>query len=115
MEAASPFTGFRLESEHRGDAMVARLAGDFDLAGCAQVTALLALRERERAGLLVIDLSELTWIDSSALSELLRAQLAAQNEGFRLAIVRPRPALGKMLRVTGADRLLPLVDASPAA
>jgi anti-sigma B factor antagonist len=57
---------------------------------------------------LVIDLSELRFMDSSALHVVLRANRTMDRQGGVLALAGPRDPVAKMLRLTAADQLLPV-------
>ena len=64
----------------------------------------------------VIDLRELTFIDSTGLALLLGVNEMAQDGGFALSIVSEHDdAARKIFRMTGTERLLPLVDEPPSA
>ena len=64
---------------------------------------------------LIVDMREVTFIDSTGLSLLLKADgLARQNE-FDLHIVRsPTEIVQAVMEATGVDKFLPLVDEPPA-
>ena len=64
---------------------------------------------------LIIDLSGLRFMDSSALHELLRVNRALDRQGGLLALVSPQAAVAKILRLTTADRLIPVFDSVAAA
>ena len=87
-----------------------------ELSGEADVTNSDALREvldTEVAKLprtLIIDLSGLRFMDSSALHALLRVNRALDRQGSVLALVSPQAAVAKILRLTTADRLIPVFD-----
>jgi anti-anti-sigma factor len=84
------------------------------LSGEADVTNSDALREvldTEVAKLprtLIIDLSGLRFMDSSALHVILRANRAMDRQGGVLALASPREPVAKMLRLTAADQLIPV-------
>jgi len=76
-------------------------AGELDLAVCGRV-------EREVDALLaagcpvvVVDLRELTFIDSSGVHELVRCRDAAQVQGARLALKLEPGAVSRALEVCG--------------
>jgi anti-sigma B factor antagonist len=62
----------------------------------------------------VIDLRELTFIDSTGLALLLAVNEMAQDGGFALSIVSNQDDFArKIFRMTGTERLLPVVDEPP--
>ena len=84
------------------------------LDGEADVTNSDALREAldaevaKQPSLLIIDLSELRFMDSSALHVILRANRSMDRQGGVLALACPRDPIAKVLRLTAADQLLPV-------
>jgi anti-sigma B factor antagonist len=87
------------------------LTGEFDLA------AVPAARERfEQAAAgrprgVVLDLAEVTFADSSALRELLRAHAALRAEGVRLVLAAVPANVERLLDLTRARDLLELAPA----
>jgi anti-sigma B factor antagonist len=59
----------------------------------------------------VIDLRELTFIDSSGLRALLAACQRLSSRGLRVSCLHPPARLLRVFRVTGTDRLLPFDEA----
>jgi anti-sigma B factor antagonist len=55
-----------------------------------------------------VDLSGVSFIDSSALSVLVRAHERAQNKGDHLQLLRPSPPCVKVFNITGLDRVFDL-------
>ena len=64
---------------------------------------------------LVVDLREVTLLDSTGIGELVRAQQRARRAGRRLVVVRGRGTpIAQVLTATAMDRVLELAD-DPAA
>ena len=61
---------------------------------------------RKKPGLLIIDLSGLRFLDSSALEVILRASRALSNDGGTLALVNPQNTVARILQITEADQLV---------
>jgi anti-anti-sigma factor len=61
----------------------------------------------------VIDLRDVTLMDSTGLRWLITADALSQEEGFRLWIVRPTGAVERTLAATGMAARLPIVDRPP--
>jgi anti-sigma B factor antagonist len=57
---------------------------------------------------LILELSGLRFMDSSALHVILQANRALDRQGGMMALVAPQDAVAKMLRLTTADRLVPV-------
>jgi anti-anti-sigma factor len=87
-------------------------AGELDLATVPQlereVEAVLSQGLRE----VVIDLGELTFMDSSALRLFLTLSQRARGEGFTLSMVNPAEQVRSVLQITGAEQSLPLGEDS---
>jgi anti-anti-sigma factor len=86
---------------------VVRVSGDFDVSGCGRFR---NASERPDAELVVVDLRETTFLDSSALSELIGLQRRIEIRGSRLAILRPGGKADRIFKLTGIDGHLPLYD-----
>lgn len=78
-----------------------RLAGELDLATAPQLGA--ALSDAQRAGRVVLDVGELTFIDSSGCSELV-ALVRPENGPVHLTIVNAGPAVVRSLELMGLTR-----------
>ena len=87
-------------------APVLAVSGELDLASTPTLEQEL---DRVRAGtpsLIIIDLRELEFMDSTGLSVLIRAHQHAQQTGYRLGIVNGSRQIRRLLSLTGvADRL----------
>jgi anti-anti-sigma factor len=64
---------------------------------------------------LVVDLTEVTFIDSSGLSALLTASTRARERGGAVALVLAQGEPPSIFRFRGVDRLLALYDSREAA
>lgn len=103
---------FQIESRHSGEAVVVRLGGEFDVA-CEEhfdrIVAALAAESKT----LVVDLSELSFIDSSGLRALLRAWKRCEADGASLTVVPGTGQVRQAMALTGADEVLPIVAEAP--
>ncbi|NUW38668.1 STAS domain-containing protein [Nonomuraea rhodomycinica] len=61
------------------------------------------------AGLLIVDLSAVSFCDASGLAVLVGIQRRARPRGVALTLKAPRPLMTTLLRVTGLDRVLTVV------
>jgi len=84
------------------------LSGEADVTNSGALRELLDAEVAKEPSTLVIDLSELRFMDSSALHVILRATRAMDRQGGVLALAGPRDPVAKMLRLTAADQLLPV-------
>jgi anti-anti-sigma factor len=83
--------------------------GELDLAGAPELGRLLAA-EREAGHDLVVDLRELTFIDSSGLAVLVWAAQSAAGSGRALRLRPPPPPVMRTFDVTGLSGLLPFTE-----
>jgi anti-sigma B factor antagonist len=95
--------------ERDADTAFIRLEGELDLACEDNFRAAVVSRMASwRPSTVIIDLRELTFIDSCGLRMLLWLGASAREEGFELTLVRADGQVRKVLRITRLDRLLPL-------
>ena len=62
---------------------------------------------------IVLDLRELTFMDSTGLRALAQANSRAEEAGVALSIIRGPRQIERVLEISGLGGLLPLVDAPP--
>lgn len=60
--------------------------------------------------LVVVDLTDVTFIDSAGLGALVGAHRRMRESGGRLRIVRPSPLVARAFELTGLDEILELCD-----
>jgi anti-sigma B factor antagonist len=101
---------FDLETETEGSSALIRIRGDFDLQVVDQVTETLAQVESAEPELLVIDLSRLTFMDSSGMGAVAAAHVRALEAGRRFAIVRPPAGVRQAFDRTRLDEVIKISD-----
>src|SRR5438094_7159538 len=84
-------------------------SGELDLAGVERARAAIAEAE-EHSGMIVLDLSQLTFLDSTGLEVVLRAARRAGELGRRLVVRRPSPYVKRLFELTAIDQSLDIVD-----
>jgi anti-sigma B factor antagonist len=89
-QAVHPPGGLAVEASRDGDAAVVVLAGEFDLATVESVREALTRAITEPRQRLIVDLSGVTFIDSSGLHAILETQKLCRDAGRTLTI-RPGP------------------------
>ena len=82
--------------------------GEADVTNRDELRAALNAEVTRQPGLLILDLSGLRFMDSSALHVILQANRTLDRHGAMMALVAPQDAVAKMLRLTTADRLIPV-------
>ena len=99
----------RVEVRSEGRAAVVVVSGELDLAsGPALEDELVRVSAVE---LVVLDLRELEFMDSTGLSILVKANQRAIDEGRRFGLVKGSPQVQRLLYLTGVAERLTLVDA----
>lgn len=98
-----------VSSEHGkgGFRVVVRLAGEADVT-TRELGDVLGAEAAKRPRLLLVDLSALTFIDSAALHEIVRAHRRLRADGGRLALVSPSPSVARVLQLSALDQVIPV-------
>ncbi len=94
--------------DDRDGALVVRLRGEIDLYNAEELRASLAQAIAGKPGRLVIDLSLVEFVDSTALGVLIEARAKLGHDGLRLAA--PKLETRRALEVSGLERHLPVDD-----
>jgi anti-sigma B factor antagonist len=84
------------------------LVGEADVTNSDALRDVLDAEVAKEPRTLIIDLSGLRFMDSSALHVILRANRAMDRLGGVLSLAGPREPVAKMLRLTAADQLVPV-------
>lgn len=87
--------------------------GELDIATTPELEQALADATDRGVTEIVLDLRELTFMDSTGLRALAQASTRADAAGVDLAIVRGSRQIERVLEISGLRALLPLVDAPP--
>lgn len=86
--------------------LVFHLEGELDMANAPRLGWALSAALDERPGRLALDLSGLTFLDSSGARVLFTTARRAGDQGCSLVLRSPQPSVLKMLKLSGLDRLL---------
>ena len=106
IDGTNRFGFLEVRSERDDGDHVIVLAGELDLEGAERVNQELLRAEATDARRIVLDLSNLEFIDSSGIRLILAADARSRSDGDRLVLVRgPRP-VHRVFELTGvAERL----------
>jgi len=103
-----------VEAARTGTAVRLEIVGELDVSCMKRFRELITKWTADQVDDLVIDLRSVTFIDSTGLVLLLRADTVAREEGFQLHVVRsPTEIVRAVFEVSGVDTLLPLCDEPP--
>jgi anti-sigma B factor antagonist len=94
--------------ERSGEVLVVRLLGDFAEESGANMAQLVAQALARRPVAVVLDLDDVDFIGSSALSVLVGARHRADEAGIAMGLVASRRATLLPLELTGLTRLFPV-------
>ena len=85
-----------------------QLTGEADITGSETLHSVLDAETRKRPALLVIEISGLVYMDSTALQAIVRANMALGRDGGRLVLAGPRDNVARVLEMTEVDQLVPV-------
>lgn len=92
------------------------VSGELDLASTPEFAAAVERTLESQAGVLVIDLSALEFIDSTGVRALVKGYARAVDHGKQCSVVNGGPQVSRILEMTGVDRqidILPSADVDP--
>ncbi len=88
-------------------------SGELDIATTPEVEQAFAAAIADGMREIVLDLRELTFMDSTGLRALAQANARAEECGVELSIVRGSHQIRRVIEISGLGSLLPLVDEPP--
>jgi anti-anti-sigma factor len=97
-------------TQDSGGHVTVSLKGELDLSSVGKVEEELARAEAEGPSLLVLDLSQLSFLDSTGLRAVVTADERARSNGRRLVIVRGPDAVQRVFAITRLEERLEIVD-----
>jgi len=97
--------GFATATRQIGEFLVVSLTGELDLATAPELEE--AIERAQGGSAIIVDLRELTFIDSSGIRALLKVHTAGQNGHSTVSFIRGRSNVQKVLELAGVDEVLP--------
>lgn len=101
---------FRVELRTEDRAAVLAISGELDLSSTPELETHLAEAFRSATKVVIVDLRELDFIDSTGLSALVRANQQAQDAGCEFGIVNGGAQVRRLLSLTGVTERLRVAD-----
>jgi anti-sigma B factor antagonist len=95
-----------VDISEEADGVVLRLCGELDLASCDAIEPAVGAAISS-SDTVTLDLSQLTFCDSSGIAMLLRAHQQASVSGTRVSVCGVQPAIARVFEVSGIEELLP--------
>jgi anti-sigma B factor antagonist len=102
--------GFSVETRQRDRATVVSVSGELDLVTTPMLEAELERAGGARAQRLILDLRRVSFMDSTGLSLLVKAQHRADATPRQLAVVKGTEQVLRLLKLTGVADRLTLID-----
>jgi anti-anti-sigma factor len=99
-------------TSHRSRRGVAALSGELDLTGTPRLSACLT-DVLASAWLVVVDLRELTFMDSSGVAAIIAADKRARRSERRLVLIRGPAQVTRLINLVDPARRLEITDLSP--
>jgi len=101
---------FELTSSVAVDILLLEVAGEIDMATAPRLAEAMALAQ-DRARRVVVNLSEVTFLDSSALNALVHARRSLADRGLELRVVSPADrVVRRVFEITRLTEPLNVVD-----
>jgi anti-sigma B factor antagonist len=119
--SAAPWTGkvphveLKVSTRSQGSRTIMSLGGEIDLYTAPRLHGeLVSLLSGESPVQVIVDMSGVEFCDSTGMNVLLAAHRKAREQGGDLELAAPRPAIRKILQVTGLESVFTVLD-DPAA
>ena len=95
-----------IKSKREGDSVTVAVAGEIDLSTADQLDAAIREAEKTETNRIVVDLSALSFVDSTGLSVLLDAIKRSRRDGNRLSFVPSKhEAVTRLFALTGTTEM----------
>jgi anti-sigma B factor antagonist len=92
------------------------LGGELDLSSAPPLRDLLSQTfEEDGLGRLVVDLSDLIYLDSTGLSVFVTAHKRARASGIEFCLANPNSSVRRLFKVTALDQVFEIVDSAGPA
>jgi anti-sigma B factor antagonist len=101
---------FALSAHQRGQVTVLHASGDLDLTGKSRFSKALAAVDPLRTSRLVIDLADVTFIDSTGLGMVLEAWSKARRERLQFAVIVGNDSARRAFEAAGLTDVLPTTE-----
>ncbi|GGU94317.1 anti-sigma factor antagonist [Actinomadura cremea] len=109
-----PNVELNVSTASQGGHAVVTATGELDLYTAPRLQAALAGLLRDHVDHITVDMSGVEFCDSTGMNVLLSAMKRLKEHGGSLELAAPRPAVKRILQVTGLDTVFTVTDAAPA-
>ena len=104
-----------IDTQRLQDRVVIRLAGELDMASAPQLRSAIEELDLAQCPLLVLDLQELAFIDSTGLRVILWAHERCRQHAHTLALTPGSQQVQRLLAISGAGERLRIVSSADEA
>jgi anti-sigma B factor antagonist len=101
----------RIEVRREADRVILRLEGELDMANASRLQDAIESAGLEARTMVVLDLQQLEFIDSTGLRIILSARARSQERGQEFAITPGSQQVQRLLSVTGVSEHLRIIGA----
>jgi len=100
-------------TENAGDVALVRVSGEVDLSWSQQVRKAI-LEALGKANAVGVELSQVTYMDSSGIAALVEGFQTARSKGLKFALVSASSPVRSVLSLARLDKVFPMVDSAEA-
>jgi anti-anti-sigma factor len=106
---------FELEVVTEDDRQTFILRGELDITSAGRVGSMVSRTVSAATSALILDLSEVTYMDSTGLRMIIAARQLCKEHGTAFALVPGPPEVQRLFELTGAAKNLSFTGAAPVA
>ena len=101
--------GSEVTYREQGDALIVHIGGEVDHHGAVSVrTGIDDMLASRQPPTVYLDLSQVSFMDSSGLGLIMGRYALVKRYGGKLAVLDPSPAVQKMMSLAGMERMIPI-------
>jgi anti-sigma B factor antagonist len=101
---------FQLAANFNGQGCTIRLAGELDAAVAARLELALTEAQEAEAKRIVVDVEELSFIDSAGIQALVGAKRSADSDGWEFVLARPAGHVRRIFDLAALDKVVTIVE-----
>jgi anti-sigma B factor antagonist len=106
---------FQVTVSEQSGTPVLEARGEIDVASAPEFHASLADVIGQEPDIVIVDMSEVSFIDSTGLGVLVAAEKQMRDGGHELRLVVTRPQITRLLELTGLDKVFTVVSSTSDA
>jgi anti-sigma B factor antagonist len=106
---------FQIDHDPIEDGHLVVASGELDMSATPRLSTVLAIASARKGGRLVLDLSDVSFIDSTVLGTILKAAAQLDEAGTNLAVVVPEGPVRRLLEISNLTQRFRLFATRSAA